>query len=252
MLPCRILIIEDDSTLALVISEAMNSRPGFDTNVVHSVNAALEHMHQHAVDMILLDLSLPDADDAMNVIPQLTSQGLIPVIVISGRTDDDSRIRALTLGADDYLCKPFHPGELLLRAEKRWHAAQALRPPTAVVTPAASRMIHLQIDDAVLALDHQQQCCIKGDQQTRLTTVEFVLLQTLVQGAGSILASDQLLDSLMAELGDHHDFAPASIPVLMHRIRRKIASLHDGNNLIVNVPRRGYQLNPLVRVLHRG
>lgn len=251
MLPCKVLIIEDDSTLALVISEVMKSRPGFEPDVVHSVSAAFEYLGQQPVDMILLDLSLPDAD-AMNVIPQLTSHGLIPVIVISGRTDDDSRIRALTLGADDYLCKPFHPGELLLRAEKRWQAAQALRPTTNAVVPAASRMIHLQIDDALLALDHQQQCCIKGDQQTRLTTVEFVLLQTLVQGAGSILASDQLLDSLMAELGDHHDFAPASIPVLMHRIRRKIASLHAGQDLIVNVPRRGYQLNPAVQVLHWG
>lgn len=250
MLTCHVLVIEDDSTLALLLQNLMLSRPGYQCAVVHSMASALAYLQDQPVDMILLDLSLPDAD-GLDVLQYLAIGAEIPVIVISGRNDDDSRITALSLGADDYLTKPFHPGELLLRVDKRWLAAQALRVQRSqplVPEPASGSCQSLQLGDRQLVLDHAHQCVSVAGQQMRLTTIEFLLLTALVAAEGAILTSDQLLDSLAQVLGDEHEFAPASLPVLIHRIRRKLAQLCGDEPIINTVPRRGYQLCPVLSV----
>lgn len=252
MLICHVLIIEDDSTLALLLQNLLHSRSGYQCAVVHSMAEALLYLQDQPVDLILLDLSLPDAD-GLDVLQYLALGPDMPVIVISGRQDDDSRIAALSLGADDYLCKPFHPGELLLRVDKRWQAAQAMRQQRASQVSAPGSLAEtgrcLRIGEQLLVLDRQHQCVAVGEQQMRLTTIEFLLLAALVDGAGRILTADQLLDALEHTLGDDHEFAPASLPVLIHRIRRKLARLCGDEPIINTVPRRGYQLCPSVAAL---
>jgi DNA-binding response OmpR family regulator len=251
MVFCNVLIIEDDTTLAMVLRDVMMSRSDFHAAVVHSLGDAMQYLQDGPVDLILLDLSLPDAD-GMELIRYVAGSSETPIIVVSGRNDDETRIAALSLGAEDYVCKPFNPRELLLRAEKRWQSALLRHRDVPAVAARSTRQttepVRICIDELSLILDSQQQVCISADGQVELTTLEFYLLLALVRANGSILSQDQLLDVLVAEVGTDRDFAPASLPVLIHRVRRKLEKVYSGESLVINVPRRGYRLHPSARI----
>ena len=109
----NVLIVEDESAIRILISTALETN-GYNFEMATNGSMALSLLVKHQFDIILLDLGLPDLD-GIDIIKKLRTFSFTPIIVISARSNDDDKIKALDMGADDYLTKPFSVEELLAR-----------------------------------------------------------------------------------------------------------------------------------------
>ena len=178
--PPRVLVVEDDPILASVIADALRDG-GFRVDLLHDGDAVADHVRRHAPHAVLLDLGLPGRD-GMAVCRELREFSTVPLIMVTARAGSADRMQGLDTGADDYLCKPFEPGELiarlraLLRRARQWQGAAEPSPP-------------LRIDAAAM------QASVHG-LPLALTPIEFRLLHTLSQHPGRVYTRAQLLDCI--------------------------------------------------------
>lgn len=232
----RILIVEDDPSL-LAILQAAIAYGGFNAESVASGARALETFRARSFDAVLMDLGLPDMDGG-ELLRSLRSFTDVPVIVVSGRGSERDKIDALDLGADDYVAKPFLPGELLarIRAALRRHRAH----PRQQATPSASGLRELRdpISIGPLTLDPLHRSVEIGDRRTVLSEAEFKVLLTLATSEQGIVDKSSLLKTLYdAEVLEDTRI----VEVYISNIRRKLRDLHD-MELILNFRGRGWKL----------
>ena len=109
----RILVVEDDPTLRLVLRDNLQSE-GYNVEVAADGASAVKRARTTIPDLIVLDLTLPD-HDGFELLPILRSLGQVPIIVLTARIQRDEKLKGLALGADDYITKPFDPAEFLAR-----------------------------------------------------------------------------------------------------------------------------------------
>jgi two-component system KDP operon response regulator KdpE len=232
----RILIVEDDPTL-LAILQAAIAYGGFKAESVDGGAKALETFQARSFDAVLMDLGLPDMDGA-DLLRSLRGFTDIPVIVVSGRGSERDKIDALDLGADDYVAKPFLPGELLarIRAALRRHRAHARQPPPA--PGAVGRELRDPISIGPLTLDPLHRSVEIGGRRTVLSDAEFKVLLTLATSGDGVVDKTALLKTLYdAEVLEDTRI----VEVYISNIRRKLRDLHD-MELILNFRGRGWKL----------
>ena len=123
----RILVVEDDPTLRLVLRDNLQSE-GYQVDVAADGASAVKRARTAIPDLIVLDLTLPDYD-GFELLPILRSLGQVPIIVLTARTQRNEKLKGLTLGADDYITKPFDPAEFLARIRAVLRRATAHRQP---------------------------------------------------------------------------------------------------------------------------
>ena len=109
----KVLIVEDDRAICSFMRRVLEAN-GYESIIVGTGREALSMLTSHCPDVVILDLGLPDMD-GMDVLTQLRAWSLMPVVVVSARTDEREKVRALDAGADDYITKPFGTSELLAR-----------------------------------------------------------------------------------------------------------------------------------------
>ena len=205
----RILVVEDDPILATVIAECLRDL-GYAVDVLADGDQVAEHVRRQPPLAVLLDLGLPGRD-GFSICRELRSFSTVPLIMVTARSESVDRMHGLDIGADDYLCKPFEPGELaarlraLLRRTRQWQVQPAAPP--------------LQIDAAAL------QASVHGVPVT-LTPIEFRLLQTLAQHPGRVYSRAQLLDIIYAA---DHVINDRTVDSHIKNLRRKLveAGLED-------------------------
>jgi DNA-binding response OmpR family regulator len=221
----RILIVEDDPDIAQLIAHYLQ-KAGYATERLTSGSAVVAHARAAVPDLVLLDLMLPGMDGLM-VCQALRSQretAGIPIIMLTARGEEGDRIAGLELGADDYVTKPFSPGELIARV-----AALLRRTKRTVTAPATLRYGPLTIDVDRHAVE------IDG-QDVRLTAKEFLLLQYLVEHCGRVLSRDLLLTDVW---GYQYTGGTRTVDVHIRRLREKVPFLAGA---IVTVKQFGYRL----------
>ncbi len=218
----RILIVEDDTRLAAMLSEYLGEA-GFRVDIAAFGSTALERLATQVFDAIVLDLMLPDMD-GLDVCRRLRAHADTPVLMLTARGAATDRIVGLELGADDYLPKPFEPRELLarLRAILRRHGRAR-----------EDRPLHfgrLEIDRGARALriDGNVRC---------VTSYQFALLLALAEHAGRVLSRESLLDLVKGEQLEMFD---RSIDVHISRIRAAIEDDPKAPRRIITVRGAGY------------
>jgi two-component system KDP operon response regulator KdpE len=178
-------------------------------------------------DLVLLDLALPDLD-GIEVIRRLREWTAVPIIVLSARGEEQVKIAAIDMGADDYVTKPFGVGELLARIRAAFrHAGQG---PDSRADPVVTR-------DA-LRVDLAQRRVFVHDAEVRLTPTEYRLLATLVRHAGKVLTHRQLLKEVW---GPHLVDQPHYLRVYMLQLRRKLEIDPARPKLLLTEPGVGYR-----------
>jgi DNA-binding response OmpR family regulator len=173
----RILVVEDDPDIAQLIAHYLQ-KAGHTTECLTSGSAVVPHARAAAPDLVLLDLMLPGMDGLM-VCQALRTQretAGIPIIMLTARGEEGDRIAGLELGADDYVTKPFSPGELTARV------AALLRRTQRAAAPAAT------LRYGPLTIDIDRHHVRVGSEDVRLTAKEFLLLQYLVEHSGRVLS----------------------------------------------------------------
>jgi DNA-binding response OmpR family regulator len=219
--PQRILLIEDDSRLAAMVSEYLGGA-GYRVSVAGGGGAGMQLLEREPFDALVLDLSLPDID-GLEVCRRLRAKHDIPVLMLTARGDAADRIVGLELGADDYLPKPFEPRELLARLRALLRRSQ-------VKARNLLRFGRLEIDrDARLVR-------LDGAEKS-LTSYQFALLVALAENAGRVLSREALMDRVKGEPLEAFD---RSIDVHVSRLRAAIEDDPKKPRRIITVRGAGY------------
>jgi two-component system KDP operon response regulator KdpE len=220
----RILLIDDEPAIVRAVRANLGSR-GFRVDVAESGSEALERVESHP-DLILLDLGLPDLD-GLDLIRTLRSRGRAPIIVLSARGAERDKVRALDLGADDYLTKPFGVEELLAR-----------------IRVALRHTLRSGTDEPVfrtrgLIVDVEHRRVTVDGEELHLTPTEYALLTALVRHADRVVTDAMLLQEVWGpEYGDEDHY----LHVYVARLRKKLESDPQKPRYIATEPGIGYRL----------
>lgn len=201
----RVLIIEDDERMARALRVNLNAR-GYEVGLAPDGSTGLAALAQNPVDVVILDLGLPDID-GVDVVVGLRAWSTVPVLVLSARDGDADKVAALDAGADDYLTKPFSVEELLARLRVMARRAAAIEPVSPVVTT----------DDFTIDLRHMR--AVRQGRDVHLTRLEWGIVETLVRHPDRLVTSKQLLTQVW---GPAYAEASHYLRVYMLQIRRKL------------------------------
>ncbi len=228
----HLLIVEDDPALTTILEAAINYG-GFTSKAAASGGEALSLFANDRFDAVLMDLGLPDRDGG-ELLQQLRTQSDVPILIVSGRGTEQDKIEALDLGADDFLAKPFLPGELLARIRA------ALRRATPADHGDDGRLVHGADDErqpvrvGALTLDPFDQTATLGDRGTVLSDAEYKVLKALATNADRLVSKPDILRVLY---GDEEPRETKVVDVYISRIRQKLKGIGAEDDLILN--RRG-------------
>ncbi|BDB28362.1 response regulator [Cupriavidus sp. P-10] len=219
--PGHILIVEDEPRLAAVLGDYLRAA-GYTHHWVADGDGALPAWRAQRPDLVLLDLMLPGRD-GIDICRALRAESAVPVIMVTARVEEIDRLLGLEVGADDYICKPFSPREVVARvgAVLRRHR---LVPGTQAAGP-------LQLDEAA------GRASVNGG-VLDLTPVEFRLLRMLYRAQGRVFSRDQLLDGLY---DDHRVVADRTVDSHVKNLRRKLADA-GGEDWIKSIYGVGYRM----------
>jgi len=201
----HVLIVEDEPRLASVLGDYLQAA-GYTQQWVDDGALALEAFHARAPDLVLLDLMLPNRD-GLEICRDLRRIGQVPVIMVTARVEEIDRLLGLEIGADDYICKPFSPREVVARvhAVLRRHRQ----------APGGTTAPGLLVDEA--------ECRASVDgKRLDLTQVEFRLLRTLAASPGRVYSREQLMDQLYA---DHRIVTDRTVDSHVKNLRRKLGEV---------------------------
>ena len=225
----HILIVEDEEKLARLQVDYLQNA-GFDTHCLGNGLEVLPWFKINHTDLILLDLMLPGRD-GLDVCRELRSFSTVPIIIITARIEEIDRLLGLELGADDYICKPFSPREMVARVKAVLRRLQAQT--TEILT-------------SVLKLDPHSFRVLAEGQEVELTTVEFQLLQALYQQPGRIFSRSKLMDLIYQ---DQRIVSDRTIDSHIKKLRKKLADLLPDQELIHSVYGAGYRYDPQDRLI---
>jgi len=223
----RILIVEDDQDIAELVARYLN-KAGFTTEVVVSGRDALRAIATNAPDLLVLDLMLPQVDglEICRAVRSNRKTAAIPIIMLTARGEESDRIVGLEIGADDYLSKPFSPGELVARVRALFRRVQR------VERPEDDRRIRY----GPIVVDADRHTVAAHGSEVTLTAKEFLLLQYLLQHRGRVLSRDLLLTDVW---GYRYTGGTRTVDVHVRRLREKLPLLADS---LVTVKQFGYKL----------
>ena len=215
-----ILIVEDNEQNHILMDSFIAS---MGHQVLHAWNGqeGLNIADEHQPDLILLDLMLPNVD-GLEICKTLRKDSQIPIIITTAKVEEIDRLLGLELGADDYICKPYSPREVVARIKTVLRRCQTSPQQT--------------FSSSYLQLDENRLCVKMNDTELPLTLVEFRLLQTLSSSPGRIFNRDQLMTQIYHDQRVVND---RTIDSHVTKLRKKLAS--TGHDLIHSVYGAGYK-----------
>jgi two-component system response regulator BaeR len=225
----RVLIVEDEPKLAQLVSDYLKAA-SFTTAILADGREVVPAVRAQVPDLILLDLMLPGRD-GFDVCRELRSFSDVPIVMMTARVEEIDRLVGLELGADDYICKPFSPREVVARVKAILRRTQrgGCNGGSAAV---ASEEEGLRIDESTYTAS------FKGN-ALDLTPVEFRLLKTLAAAPGRVFSRDQLLDNLYT---DHRVVTDRTVDSHIKNLRRKLDAVSPEQELIRSIYGVGYKL----------
>ena len=224
----RILIVEDEPKLAQLVSDYLKAA-SFDTAILADGREVVPAVKAQVPDLILLDLMLPGRD-GFDVCRELRTFSDVPIVMMTARVEEIDRLVGLELGADDYICKPFSPREVVARVKAILRRTQ--RGNGSGASAAAPEEEGLRIDENTYTAS------FKGN-ALDLTPVEFRLLKTLAAAPGRVFSRDQLLDNLYT---DHRVVTDRTVDSHIKNLRRKLDAVSPEQELIRSIYGVGYKL----------
>lgn len=217
-----VLVVEDDDKIALLLTDYLAAH-GFDSARLDDGSLVVPFVEKRPPSAILLDLMLPGMD-GMEVCKALRRFTDVPILMLTARIDEIDRLLGLELGADDYVCKPFSPREVIARVK-------------ALVRRAEGRVAGEAASGGFVIEDDAQRIRL-GDKALPLTPLEFRLLKAMLSQPSRVYSRDQLLD-LVHE--DFRDVSDRAIDSHVKNLRRKIETAQPGMDCIQSVYGVGYR-----------
>ncbi|MGK0267796.1 MAG: two-component system response regulator BaeR [Paraglaciecola sp.] len=218
----HVLIVEDEKKLALLLADYL-AVSEYDTSCLHDGLEVGPWLCEQHTDVILLDIMLP-GKNGIEICKSIRQTSQVPIIMVTAKVEEIDRLLGLEIGADDYICKPFSPKEVVARVKALLRRTNAVKSPSNISLPFiidAHRM--------VMAIDQQA---------ITLTSVEFQMLSLLSSEPSRIFSRDQLMNTCYS---DHRIVSERTIDSHIKKLRKKIAMIGD-ENWIQSVYGVGYKL----------
>ena len=222
----HILIIEDEPKIAQILVDFLHLE-GYQTQVLLDGAEAVETIRNQQPDLVILDIMLP-SKDGLSICKEVRLFSHVPVLMLTARVDEIDRLVGLGFGADDYVCKPFSPREVVARV-------QAILRRTQHQTATNDK----QITYKSLTLDLDRHECKLEGQVVLLTPVEFRLLRTLLAKPGSVCSRDKLMNSCY---DDSRIVSSRTIDSHMKNLRSKLAVVTERESLLHSIYGVGYKI----------
>ena len=206
----KILIVDDDKEIVLAL-EKLLTYEGYDVVTAYNGLDAMDVLMEHEIHLILLDVMMPQLD-GLSATMKIREKKNIPIIILSAKSEDSDKILGLSMGADDYVTKPFNPQELLARVKSQLRRYMLLGD---AISQQQSKGI--RVGGLVLDMDAKQ-VTVDGE-PVRLTATEFKILELLMSNAGVVFSAEQIYERVWNE-----DAYSVENTVMVHirRIREKI------------------------------
>ncbi|MEO5341005.1 MAG: response regulator transcription factor [Magnetococcus sp. MYC-9] len=234
----HILIVDDDPEICSLVSRFFEKN-GFRVSAVSDGNGLWTAMKGEPVDLVVLDLMLPD-EDGLVLCRNLRANSNIPVIILSARGEDLDRIIGLEMGADDYLAKPFHPRELLARVRSVLRRTRNMPLPSQVAGGEEDVVYHfsgwtLDVPTRQLYSPQKEKIFLSGS--------EFTLLRIFLESPNQVLSREQLLEQIGSRESDTYE---RTVDMQVSRLRRRLREDPKTPALIKTVRSLGYVLSARV------
>ena len=217
-----ILIVEDEPKIAALLADYLRAQGGFHSKIVERGDEVLRQFHSEQPDLVLLDLMLPGLD-GIEVCKRLRAESDVPIIMVTARVEEIDRLLGLELGADDYICKPFSPREVVARVKA------VLR---------RSEMVKAGTQSHGLEMDGEKFIARLNGMALALTPVEFALLQMLSTHPGRVFSRDQLMNGMYS---DYRVVSDRAVDTHVKNLRRKLAEASGIEEMIKSVYSLGYR-----------
>ncbi|WP_191603021.1 response regulator [Marinomonas algicola] len=218
----RILIVEDEIKLAELVS-AYLEQSGYEHHHLDRGDIVVDYVKKEQVDLILLDLMLPGLD-GIEICKQIRQFSSVPIIMVTAKAEEIDRLIGLEMGADDYICKPFSPREVVARVKSNLRRV------------SLDKIEEPKTDGFELDVDRIR-ATYKGE-LIDLTTVEFQLLQLLIKEPGRVFGREIIMKSIYT---DSRVVSDRTIDSHIKKLRKKISAIAPELNVIHSVYGAGYR-----------
>ena len=219
-----ILIVEDEEKIASLVADYLVQAGGFRTHWVQRGDTAMQAFREQQPDLVLLDRMLPGLD-GLEVCKAIRAESPVPVIMVTARVEEIDRLLGLELGADDYICKPFSPREVVARVKAVLRRVQN--------GPEASKPRGLSIDRA------RHAASLNG-RSLKLSPVEFSLLDYFASHPGQVFSREQLMNAIYP---DYRVVSDRTIDTHVKNVRNKLSDACPGTDFIESVYGGGSRLS---------
>lgn len=223
-----ILVVEDEPKLGQLLFDYLQAA-NYQPALITRGDQVIDYVKQHQPALILLDLMLPGMD-GISVCRELRKFSDVPIIMVTAKTEEIDRLLGLEIGADDYICKPFSPREVVARVKTILRRCQP--------NMTASNSQTNSNNQTKLIIDENAFQVRYGSQLLELTPAEFRLLKFMSDNAGMVFSRDQLLDILY---DDHRVVTDRTIDSHVKNLRRKLESLDNEKTFIRSIYGLGYR-----------
>ena len=224
----KILVVEDDRNILSVIQTVLDTN-GYQVLTAQRCQQGLLMLSSHVPDLVVLDLGLPDMDGEEFI--RVARRGsMIPIIVLSARTDEYDTVSALDLGAKDYITKPFGTAELLARVRA------SLRISRMKLQAATPGNVFILED---MQIDYDRRQVMVGGEVVHVTQTEFNILSILSQHCGKVMTYSAIIGAVW---GIMDDGSVKKLQVNMANIRKKLGCKPGENRYIINELGVGYRM----------
>ena len=232
----KILIVEDDEDISM-IEEAYLQSAGFQTEIVTDGNLVMGELNNSQYDLILLDLMLP-GKNGYELCREIRKEYTIPVLMVTARTESLDKIRGLSLGADDYISKPFDPAELVARVNANLRQYERIRENLQKEEQTQKEPEEITVGDLRILVNSWK--VYRNGEEIKFPNKEFELLKFLAGNPNIVFSKEQLFEKIWG-----YDYVGDSATVMVHinRIREKIEEDSKNPKILETVWGAGYRLN---------
>lgn len=216
-----ILLVEDEVETAEIVRDYLE-KAHYSVEVFNTGEGVVERVRKETPALILLDIMLPEKDGS-TICREIRAFSSVPVIMITARVDEVDRLIGYELGADDYICKPVNPREILARVKT-------------VLRRSSSSNNSTNAD--ALTINESKHSAIYKNHPLDLTQTEFRLLKFFASMKGEVFSRKQIIDKVYI---DNRDVSERSVDTCIKKLRKKIATATDGDNPIRSIYGIGYK-----------
>ena len=228
----RILVVDDEREIADLVEVYLRNE-NYDVRTFYSAQDALACVASERIDLALLDVMLPDMSGFL-LCKQLRERYNFPILMLTAKVDETDKITGLTLGADDYITKPFRPLELVARVKAQLRRYTKYNPAQTAEEPAGALICR------DLVLDPSSHECRLAGEPLSLTPTEIALLRILLERRGRVVSAEELFHAIWAD--EYYCKSSNTISVHIRHLREKMGDTADRPKYIKTVWGVGYQI----------